>query len=128
MSCSDKKTILVVDDEPDIVTYLTTVLQDSGYNTVSAANGEEAMAAIKADCPDLVCLDITMPEKSGVKTYRELREDPEYKDLPVIVVTGVSRDFEQFISTRKQVPPPTDYVAKPIERDEFLSKVAKALA
>ena len=122
------KTIMVVDDEPDIVTYLTTVLEDNGYKTVSASDGVEAMEKVKANCPDLICLDISMPEKSGVRMYRELRESPEYKDLPVIVVTGLSQDFEKFISTRKQVPPPNDYVAKPIEKEEFLEKVKKALS
>ena len=122
------KTVLVVDDEPDIVTYLTTVLEDNGYKTVSARDGVEALEKVKADCPDLICLDISMPEKSGVKMYRELREDPATKDLPVIVVTGLSKDFETFIKTRRQVPPPNDYVAKPIEKDEFLEKVKKALA
>jgi len=121
-------TILVVDDEPDIVTYLTTVLEDNGYKTESAVNGLEGMEKLKSIKPDLVLLDMSMPEKSGVKMYREIRQDPETKELPVIMVTGLSRDFEKFISTRKQVPPPTDYVAKPIEKDEFLEKVKKALA
>ena len=121
-------TILVVDDEPDIVTYLTTVLEDNGYKTESAVNGLEGMEKLKSIKPDLVLLDMSMPEKSGVKMYREIRQDPETKELPVIMVTGLSRDFEKFISTRNQVPPPTDYVAKPIEKDEFLEKVKKALA
>ena len=124
----DAKTILVVDDEPDIVTYLTTVLEDNGYNTVSAVDGVEGMEKVKSCNPDLILLDMSMPEKSGVKMYRELRDDPATKDLPVIVVTGLTKDFEKFIKTRRQVPPPTDYVAKPIEKDEFLEKVKKVLS
>ena len=124
----DRRTILVVDDEPDIVTYLTTVLEDNGYKTESAVDGVQGMEKVKSCNPCLILLDMSMPEKSGVKMYREIREDPATKDIPVIVVTGLSRDFEKFIKTRKQVPPPTDYVAKPIDKDEFLEKVAKALA
>jgi len=121
------KTILVVDDEPDIVSYITTLLEDNGYKTVSAADGVQAMEKIKEHRPVLICLDISMPEKSGVGMYRELRESSEYKDLPIIVVTGLSQDFEKFIKTRRQVPPPTDYVSKPIDKDELLSKIKKAL-
>jgi CheY-like chemotaxis protein len=122
-----RKLVLVVDDEPDIVTYLTTVLQDNGYATESAANGAEAIEKLGAIQPDLVLLDMTMPEKSGVRTYREIRENEATKDLPVIVVTGLSRDFEKFIKTRQQVPPPTDYVAKPIDEAELLAKVKAAI-
>ncbi len=97
MVADESKTILVVDDEPDIVTYITSMLQDNGYSTISASDGAEAMATIKDNRPDLICLDISMPEKSGVGLYRDLRESDDYKDLPVIVVTGLSQDFEKFI-------------------------------
>ena len=108
MSASNdsKKTILVIDDEPDIVSFLTTLLEDNGYRTVSAMDGREGIEKARSEKPDLVSLDITMPEKSGVKFYRELRSDPDLSKIPVVIVTGVSGDFEKFISTRKQVPPP----------------------
>jgi len=128
-----KKLILVVDDEPDIVTYLTTLLEDNGYQTDSAANGVEAMAKIKDKRPDLVSLDMSMPEKSGVKVYREMKESSEANTIPVLVVTGVtgfggkSETFEKFLGTRKQVPPPDGFIAKPIEPDELLEKVKKLI-
>ena len=128
-----KKLILVVDDEPDIVTYLTTLLEDNGYQTDSAANGVEAMAKIRDKRPDLVSLDMSMPEKSGVKVYREMKESSEANTIPVLVVTGVtgfggkSETFEKFLGTRKQVPPPDGFIAKPIEPDELLEKVKKLI-
>ena len=94
---SDKKKILVIDDDPDIVTFITTLLQDNGYDTVSAADGEEGRQQLAAEKPDLICLDITMPEKSGVKFYRETREDAEFKSTPIIIVTGVAAEFQRFI-------------------------------
>jgi CheY-like chemotaxis protein len=123
-----KAKVLVIDDEPDVVTYLTTLLQDEGYATLSAADGEEGLAKAKSDPPDLITLDISMPEKSGVKFYREVCGDPVLGKVPVIVVTGVSEDFRQFISGRKQVPPPAGYLQKPIEREEFLKLVEQLLA
>jgi CheY-like chemotaxis protein len=121
------KRILVVDDEEDIVSYLCTLLEDSGYTTVSASNGEEGLIMAKREKPDLITVDISMPEKSGVKLYRELRGDPDLGDTPVVIVTGVLKEFEGFISSRKQVPPPDGYIAKPIQKEELLGTIAKLL-
>jgi len=117
------KTVLVVDDDPDARDFLTTVLKDNGFVAVTANDGSEAMAMIDRQPPDLVALDITMPEKSGVAVYRKLKEDEQLKSIPVIIVTGISDDFKQFISTRRQVPPPEGYISKPVDHEEFLRMV-----
>jgi CheY-like chemotaxis protein len=119
------KTILVVDDEPDVVTYLSTVLKDAGYDTMEAANGEEAMEQIRKRRPDLISLDITMPEMTGVKAYRRLKEDEALKRIPVVIVTGVTHDFKQFISSRAQVPAPEGYLDKPVKAEELLAEVKR---
>lgn len=124
----DPKTILVVDDEPDAREFLTTVLQDHGFAAVTAKDGAEAIAAIEQSVPDLVALDISMPEKSGVAVYRKLKEDDQLRGIPVIIVTGISDDFERFISTRRQVPPPDGYISKPVEVEQFLTMVRNLLA
>ena len=85
-----KKEILILEDEPDVVTYLKTLLEDHGYVTDSAANGWEGMERAKAGPPDLITLDISMPEKSGIHFYREIKEDPVLAQVPVVVVTGVT--------------------------------------
>jgi CheY-like chemotaxis protein len=118
-----QKTVLVVDDDPDARDFFITVLEDNGYATVSARDGNEALDRLGEGIPDLVTLDITMPEKSGVGVYRKLREEESYKGIPVIIITGVSDDFKQFISTRRQVPPPNGYLSKPVEPDQLLEKV-----
>ncbi len=120
-----RKRVLVVDDEPDVITFLTTLLADHGYDTASAQNGAEAMQQVRAARPDLITLDVTMPEQSGVKTYRELKTDPGLAKIPVVIVTGISEDFKEFISTRKQVPPPEGYLQKPIDEKVFLETVRK---
>jgi CheY-like chemotaxis protein len=121
------KTVLVVDDDPDAREFLTTVLQDNGYATITAKDGSEAIAMIEQTAPDLVALDITMPEKSGVAVYRKLKEDEQLKRIPVIIVTGISDDFKRFISTRRQVPPPEGYISKPVDHEEFLKMVRECL-
>ncbi len=130
---SETKKILVVDDEPDVRTYLEMLLKDAGYETISAENGREAFAMAQSEKPDLICLDITMPEESGIRCYRNLREDETLKSVPVVIVTavtGVGGDpdpFQQFISTRPQVPAPEGFFSKPIDREAFLGKLGELL-
>jgi CheY-like chemotaxis protein len=118
-----RKRVLVVDDDPDICVYLSTFLEDHGYATATAKDGVQALDKVAAEAPDLIALDITMPEKSGVRFYRDMKEDPQRRAIPIIIVTGVSSDFQKFISTRRQVPPPEGYVSKPVDLDEFLALV-----
>ncbi len=131
MASETRKTILVVDDEPDVVTYLTTLLQDNGYNTESARDGNEALEKVRQNPPALICLDMSMPEKSGARFMKELREAPEGADIPILVVTGVTgygskpEEFEKFISNRSQFPPPEGFIAKPIKPEELIAKVAE---
>jgi CheY-like chemotaxis protein len=122
------KTILIVDDEADVVAYLSTLLTDSGYEIVTASDGKEGFEKVRLNKPDLITLDITMPEQSGVRMYRSLHEDENTAGIPVIMVTGVSHEFKRFIETRKQVPPPAGYFEKPINRQDFLSKVKEILS
>ncbi len=129
----DKKKILVVDDERSVVTYLETLLEDNGFATVSAFNGNEGLAKAKSEKPDLVSLDITMPEKSGIRFYREFKEDPELSATPVVIVTAVTgyggkpEEFEKFLNTRKQIPPPEAFIAKPIDREAYLKTIRDIL-
>ena len=124
----DTKTILVVDDDPDTLTYLTTVLEANDFQTVSAKDGAEALQRIEEKPPDLVALDIAMPEKSGVAVYRRLKQDDQLKKIPVIIITGISEEFEKFISSRRQVPPPEGYIAKPVEAEHFVRMAKNLLA
>ena len=121
------KTILVVEDEPDTLTYLSALLGDAGYNTVEAEDGDQALEKVRAGRPDLITLDITMPNKSGVRFYRDMKESNQWKDIPIIIVTGISSEFEKFISTRQQVPPPEGYVSKPIDKEQMLFLIKEQL-
>jgi CheY-like chemotaxis protein len=130
---NSKKRILVVDDEPHVVTYLEALLQDSGYETVGASNGREGMEKVQAQKPDLICLDITMPEESGMKFYRDLKEDLTLRTIPVVIVTAVTGyggdpdGLKNFLSARRHVPPPEGFFSKPIEKTEFIAKIRQLL-
>lgn len=127
MAETDKKTILVVDDEQDVLTYLTALFQDHGFAVLTALDGEQGITAARDHHPDLITLDITMPNQSGVRMFRDLQADPATADIPVIIVTGISREFRRFLETRKQVTPPAGYFEKPVDRDELLQKVREVL-
>ena len=120
-----QKKLLIVDDEQDIRTYLSALLGDQGYETLVAKDGEEAWKQMEASPPDLITLDISMPGKSGIKFYREMKADDRWRKIPIIIVTGVSEDFRKFISSRQQVPPPEGYLSKPIHPEEILELVKR---
>ncbi len=124
---TSKKRVLIIDDEPDTLVYFSSILEDNGYDVITAENGGEGLNKALNDPPDLITLDITMPEMSGVKFYRSLKEKEVLKNVPVIIITGVSDDFKNFISSRKQVPPPEGYLTKPVESEELLKLVKRLI-
>lgn len=124
---SEKKKILVVDDEPDVLKWLTILFENNGYEVISALDGIEGFEKAEAGSPDLITLDITMPKESGIRMYRNLHESKTLSGVPVIMLTGVSPEFERFISTRKQVNPPAAYFEKPVNDQELLAKVKELI-
>ncbi|MFC2170529.1 response regulator [Calditrichota bacterium] len=122
-----KKTILVVDDEEDVRTYFTTMFEDNGYRTMVARDGVEAEKLAHEEKPDLITLDITMPEESGLRAYRNLVENENTRDIPVIIITGITVEFKRFIHRGKQLPPPAGYFEKPVEANELLKKIRELI-
>jgi CheY-like chemotaxis protein len=121
-------TVLVVDDEPDVVTYLCTLLKENGFATVPAEDAASGMARAREFHPDLVCLDILMPDKSGVLMYQELKTDPSLRSIPVLIVTGFRMKDRPMVEFRallegKGLPSPAGYIEKPMDRDLFLRMV-----
>lgn len=127
MTENAQKEILIVDDEPDVVAYLSALLEDNGFSTAAAANGREGMEKARSRRPALILLDISMPEESGVRMFRDLQEDAATSDIPVVIVTGVSHDFKRFIETRRHLRPPAGYFDKPPDRGELLAKIDEIL-
>lgn len=82
--------IMVVDDDPYIVKYIVDILTDNGFQTCSAGDGREALQVLQREKPDLVTLDLEMPEDWGPRFYRKMTQLPEFEDMPVIVISGLS--------------------------------------
>lgn len=139
------KKVLIVDDEPDIRTFLRSVLEENGFSTITAKNGVEGLETLRKEKPDLVLLDLMMPKKSGITMFQELRKDSSLSTTPVIIVTGVSevtgvdfrnfmykqplRDEKKFVETTglTQYTIPDGYVEKPIDPDELIKVIKKAM-
>ena len=128
------KKILIVDDEPDIVSYLEMLFRDGGYDTVTATNGNEAVDKLKQENPDLVTLDIIMPEASGTRFYKTVKTDPALRSTPVVIVTAVTGyggdpyGYKKFLSQLKIAPDPEGFFPKPIDREALLAKVGELLS
>lgn len=122
--------ILIVDDEKDVVTYLATVLENEGYSVYSAENADEGYDMFKIVEPDLLCLDIMMPQELGLTLYQKVKSEPKFANTPVIIISGVvsEEDFEfRKLVPDESIPPPQEYVEKPINRKVFLNIVAKLI-
>ena len=119
------KKILIIDDEEDMQVYLETVLQKAGYETEIAVNGEEGLKKLDHFKPNLITLDILMPQKSGLNFFKSLRENKKFKSIPVVVVSGVTAHSE-FFKEEKNVGP-TKFAEKPIVPDSFLVQVRNLL-
>jgi two-component system, OmpR family, phosphate regulon response regulator PhoB len=128
-----KKKVLVVDDDPDVRLFSVTVLEENGYTTMEATNGEEGMRLIQGEQPDLVILDVLMPRESGVRLYRQIKTDARFADIPVIILSGITQ--KSFLRSQKaltefggaEVPEPEAYLEKPVEPEELAAAIRAVL-
>jgi CheY-like chemotaxis protein len=127
-----EKTVLVVDDEPNVRDYLAQILRDAGFQVRTAADGDEALASIRRQAPDFISLDLVMPRKSGHKLLYELRKDRELSQIPVLIVTAHARDelgrgdLEDIVDNRV-ISGPGVYLEKPVKPLDYVRCVQRAL-
>lgn len=107
---SQRQQVLVVDDEPDVLLLCRVNLEFEGYDVIEATDGEEAMQRIREDRPDVILLDVMMPRMDGWQVLSALKEDPELKDIPVVMLTAKVQDQDQI---RGWSGGAADYITKP---------------
>ncbi len=123
-----KYLILVVDDEPDVVFFLQAVLEDHGFQVMTAFDGQEAMEKINQRKPDLISLDLLMPGKSGIRFFHELRKNKIWSAIPVLFVTGHVEDvidgsnLKELLKDRSLSGPAT-YLEKPVTAESYINAV-----
>ena len=113
--------ILVADDEPNIVKLLRLYLREEGYEIVVARNGREALERFRTETPDLVLLDLMMPDMDGWEVYQQMKADPELKDIPVIVVTAKAQSIDKILGLH--IAKVDDYVTKPFHMSELIARI-----
>jgi CheY-like chemotaxis protein len=145
------KQVLVIDDDQNAVRYLSVVLSESGYEPAAAYDGSEGLEKIKQARPDLIVLDVMMPKKSGFVLFKQLKKDAEYRDIPVLMLTGVSGILDELESFKEEtfekpydslrealkqtiremreegLVKPEMFVDKPVDPDGFIAKVRQLI-
>jgi CheY-like chemotaxis protein len=122
--------VAIVDDEPDITTFLGLALEDAGYRVVTINDSASALALLREQQPDLICLDLLMPEQMGPSLYLQIRQIEELLSVPVLILSGLGAQdhFQELLSQAGRVPPPVGYIDKPVEPEAFLDIIRSALA
>ncbi len=120
--------ILVVDDDPDFVEATRMVLESAGYSVISAADGDEGLRIVRQEQPDLVILDVIMKTVlDGLHMSREMADDPEQRNTPVLMVTSIANsDYAALFPTDEYIHI-DDFVSKPISPDDLLRRVARLM-
>lgn len=119
------KKVLIVDDEPTIVTIIEDLLRSNGYDTLPAGSAEEAEEVMKRNLPDLILLDVMMPKTDGFEFCKKLKSDPAYQNIPVIFVTVMKS--KEDIEKGKELGA-ADYIPKPFDPADLMARVKKHLA
>jgi CheY-like chemotaxis protein len=117
---SERKKVLVVEDDTDCRELISLILED-GYTVTTAENGDEAIEAIERDKPDIVLLDIMVPNMDGWEVLRRIRSEGRYKNLVVLAVTALASEESRQRAIREGA---TDYIVKPFDPDELLEVVS----
>lgn len=115
------KKILVIDDDPIIVKYLQTLFDDNGYETIVAYDGTEAESLVEETMPDLITLDLEMPKEWGPRFYRKMRKNDALKDIPVIVISGLS-------NPKHAIKDAVAVIRKPFDEEKVLEIVKGAIS
>lgn len=126
---SEKKTILVVDDEPDFCSIVQGQLEKEGFEVEIAYNGIEGLEKVRANPPDAIVLDVMMPEMDGYEVCRKLKADEKYADIPVILLTAVASHVTSTRYSHRDgmSTEADDYIAKPASAEEITESIKRLL-
>ena len=120
---SDRKRILCIEDEKEMIDLMRLILEGRGFDFVGAEGGQQGLEAIRAEKPDLVLLDLMMPGVDGWEVYRQLKADEELKDIPVIVVTAKAQSIDKVLGLH--IARVEDYITKPFGPQELLESIRR---
>jgi CheY-like chemotaxis protein len=125
------KKVLIVDDEPDAVDFTQEIVEGEGYAVLTASDGSKGLAAMRRETPDLVILDVQMPDMDGFEVFQEMKKDETLKGIPVVMLTGIKEkvgigfsadEMKDYMGER-----PTEYIEKPIDPGKLKAALEKIL-
>lgn len=126
MNDNNLKTILCIEDEPEMIDLIRLILERRGFNVQGAAGGAEGIKKARAMLPDLVLLDLMMPDLDGWEVYQQMKADEATRDIPVIVVTAKAQSIDKVLGLH--IAKVDDYIAKPFNPQELLASVENILS
>jgi two-component system, OmpR family, response regulator VicR len=120
-----KRHIVCIEDEPEMIDLIRLILGRRGYEVTGATGGEAGLQAVRAELPDLVLLDLMMPDMDGWEVYQQMKADESTRNIPVIVVTAKAQSIDKVLGLH--IAKVDDYIAKPFSPQELLTSVEKTL-
>jgi DNA-binding response OmpR family regulator len=115
------KRILCIEDEAEMIDLMRLILSRKGYDVSGAAGGQEGLEKVRAEMPDLVLLDLMMPDMGGWEVYQQMKADEKMKDIPVIIVTAKAQSIDKVLGL--YIAKVDDYIAKPFSPSELVDSV-----
>jgi two-component system response regulator VicR len=115
------KHILCIEDEPEMIDLIRLILSRRGFEVIGAAGGKEGLEKVRQAPPDLVLLDLMMPDMDGWEVYQQIKADEKTKDIPVIVVTAKAQSIDKVLGLH--IAKVDDYIAKPFSPQDLLNSV-----
>jgi len=125
MNDRPKKSILCIEDEPEMIDLIRLILGRKGFEVLGASGGSEGLELIRKKMPDLVLLDLMMPDMDGWEVYQQMKANEKTRDIPVIVVTAKAQSIDKVLGIH--IAKVDDYIAKPFSPQELLTSVEKVL-
>lgn len=120
------KRVVCIEDEPEMIDLMKLILSRRGFQVMGAMGGREGLEAVQREKPDLVLLDLMMPDMDGWEVYQQMKADPELKSIPVIVVTAKAQSIDKILGLH--IAKVDDYVTKPFGPQELLQSVERVLS
>jgi DNA-binding response OmpR family regulator len=125
MSETDVKRVVCVEDEPEMIDLIRLILSRKGFEVIGANGGKQGLETIREQKPDLVLLDLMMPDMDGWEVYQQMKADKETTDIPVIVVTAKAQSIDKVLGLH--IAKVDDYISKPFSPQELLDSVDQVL-
>lgn len=120
------KHILCIEDEPEMIDLIRLILGRRGFEVIGAAGGKEGLEKVRANPPDLILLDLMMPDMDGWEVYQQIKADEKTKEIPVIVVTAKAQSIDKVLGLH--IAKVDDYIAKPFSPQDLLNSVDKVFS